>query len=157
MSRVLLLKFIQGSFCSINLTIISVLACNALRFKIIVVFSCLVWFFYFFSYDFERSANESASNAWVLECLTAWVRECPSTCVHKCPSALSARVPKLPSSAWVPQVLECQSVQLSWVPECPSVLRVPECSSALRVPLECLWSVLGVLFQCPISLSVLFE
>ena len=66
------------------------------------------------------------------------VSECLSTQVDfDCPSALNARVPKCPSGARVPKVLERPSVQLPWVPKCSSAIRVPfECpSSALRVTL----------------------
>ena len=45
MSRILLMKLIQSSFCSINLSIISNLFLNALRNISIAVFSRLAYFF----------------------------------------------------------------------------------------------------------------
>ena len=68
--------------------------------------------------------------------LSAWVSEC-----------LSAQVTFEWPSAQVP---ECQSAQVSYVPECPSAFREPECLkclSALRVLFECLSNALWVLFE----------
>ena len=74
--------------------------------------------------------NSIPSHFWLSEYISMlsllnkvpWVRKCSGVWVPEC---LSDQVPKCPLSNQVPQVLECLSAQMPWVPECPSDLRVP--------------------------------
>lgn len=100
----------------------------------------------------QYQVSECPSAFWVPECSSAWVPKFWSTLssqVPKCPSALCSSSASRASSVQV--LVECPSVQVSWVLGCPSAPRILEyfeCPSALWVPevLECLsaLSTLGV-------------